>query len=160
MKSIISKLLISFAFIALIVLSSCKQGVVYSDSRKIPGYSWAIDSIITFSTSIEDTVSAFDINLVIRTDKDYPYRNIFMFIGTSSPANERIRDTVEYYLADQKGNWYGSGLGDINGLTVPFKTNVRFPYPGTYTFRIQQGMRDQSLKGVTDIGIFIEKRTQ
>ena len=144
--------------ILFINLISCNPGISYADSEKIPGYTWNASNIISFEVPVKDTVNSFDINLIIRTDKSYPYRNLFLFIRTTSPGKISIKDTIEYFLADEKGYWYGSGLGDVNDLSVPFKTNVLFPEEGTYIFNIQHGMRDQNLEGVTDIGIQIRKR--
>jgi gliding motility-associated lipoprotein GldH len=141
-------------------LFSCHTGSIYNESKSIPGYKWNADQTISFSAPVSDTLNAFDINLVIRTTNSYPYRNLFLFIETRSPEDYRIKDTVEYFLADEKGNWYGSGLGDINDLSVPFKTNVLFPDTGKYVFNIRQGMREQNLSGVSDIGIQISKRNQ
>ncbi|MEA1885816.1 MAG: gliding motility lipoprotein GldH [Bacteroidota bacterium] len=152
--------LISIVLISSACLISCKPGNIYSDSEKIPAYTWNAANIVTFEVPVEDTTSAFDINLIIRTDNSYPYRNLFLFIKTTSPDKMIIKDTVEYLLADEKGNWYGSGLGDVNDLYVPFKTNVRFPAEGIYSFSIQHGMRDKDLDGVTDIGIQVRKRTK
>ncbi|MBN1388783.1 MAG: gliding motility lipoprotein GldH [Bacteroidales bacterium] len=139
-------------------LNSCNPANIYADSEKIPGYTWNASNTITFEVPVNDTINAYDINLIIRTDKSYPYRNLFLFIKTTSPQEISIKDTLEYYLADEKGYWYGSGLGDVNDLSVPFKTNILFPDEGIYTFSIQHGMRDQNLDGVTDIGIQIRKR--
>jgi len=140
------------------LLISCDNEYIYAETVKIPEYTWHADNILKFEAPVEDTINAFDINLVIRTYNDYPYRNLFLFITTSSPERLTIRDTVEYFLADEKGDWYGSGLGDVNDLSVPFKSNIIFPAGGIYTFRIQQGMRESALRGITDIGIQIKKR--
>lgn len=152
--------LIPALLLAVTLLISCNTGSIYSESESIPGYKWDVDNIITFRAPVTDTLNSYDINLLIRTDNSYPYRNIFLFIKTMSPAGRAIKDTIEYFLADEKGDWYGSGLGDINDLSVPFKANVHFPEPGTYTFSIQHGMRENKLRGVTDIGMQIRKWQQ
>lgn len=141
-------------------LISCTGKNIYSGSEMIPEYSWNIANKVSFEADIKDTLSVCDINITIRTDKNYPYRNIFLFVKTISPQEESIKDTVEYFLADTKGNSYGSGLGDMNDLTVPFKTSVVFPVKGIYTFDIKHGMRDQNLEGVTDIGLQIIRKKQ
>ncbi|MFO7851382.1 MAG: gliding motility lipoprotein GldH [Bacteroidota bacterium] len=152
--------LIYIILISTACLVSCEPGNIYSDSESIPAYTWNAANIITFDVPVEDTTGSYDINLIIRTDNSYPYRNLFLFIETRSPEDVSIKDTLEYFLADEKGNWYGSGLGDVNDLSVPFKTNVRFPMEGTYSFSIQHGMRNKDLDGVTDIGIQVRKRTK
>ena len=141
-------------------LFSCQTGSIYNESKAIPGQKWEANHTLSFSAPVSDTTNAFDINLNIRTTSSYPYRNLFLFVETRSPAGYSRKDTVEYFLADEKGNWYGSGLGDINDLSVPFKTNVLFPDTGEYAFNIRQGMREQNLRGVSDIGIQIRKRNQ
>ena len=151
-------LLLPVLLVPALVLFSCKPKSIYNESEQIPGQEWNAGNTISFSAHISDTVNAYDINLLIRSTSSYPYRNLFLFVETRSPAAYRIKDTVEYFLADEKGNWYGSGLGDINDLSLPFKTNVLFPDTGKYIFNIRHGMREEDLNGVSDIGIQITER--
>ncbi|MDT8400796.1 MAG: gliding motility lipoprotein GldH [Bacteroidales bacterium] len=150
-------LLLTALLLASSIVFSCNTGSIYSESEKIPDYTWDAGNIITFMAPVTDTSNAYDVNLLLRTASSYPYRNLFLFIKTTSPDAYSIKDTVEYFLADEKGDWYGTGLGDINELSVPFKANVLFPEKGTYVFSIQHGMREQNLEGVTDIGLQIIK---
>lgn len=150
--------LLPVLLVTTLVLFSCRPGSIYNESEQIPGQEWKADNTISFSAPVSDTLNAYDINLVVRSTSSYPYRNLFLFVETRSPDGYRIKDTVEYFLADEKGNWYGSGLGDINDLSVPFKTNVLFPDTGKYIFNIRHGMREEDLSGVSDIGIQITKR--
>jgi gliding motility-associated lipoprotein GldH len=66
-------------------------------------------------------------------------------------------DTLDCILADEKGKWLGSGIGDIYDNQIPFKRNVRFPLPGTYSFEIQQGTRKDDIPLIMDVGLRIEK---
>ena len=79
---------------------------------------------------------------------------------TTSPDGKSITDTLEYQLADEKGRWLGKGLGDINELRLPYKTNIFFPVTGTYRIRVQHGMRAEDLKGVYDFSLRVEKRAR
>jgi len=146
--------------LALLLASSCSKNVIYTDSASIPGKIWSIDNIPEFSFNVSDTLSAADVSFSIRTGSDYPYRNIFLFVTASSPDGKTISDTLEYDLADEKGNWYGKGPGDIHELTLPYKTNVFFPVNGVYIFKIQHGMRIRELAGVYDLGIRIVKTSR
>ena len=82
---------------------------------------------------------------------------MYLFIETTSPEGNSVRDTFEIMLANNKGRWYGSGWGDIYEVKTPYKRFVRFPNSGTYTMEVQQAMRTEQLKHVTDFGIQIEK---
>ncbi len=146
-----------FVLIA-IFLVSCQSDNLYSGSERIPENSWNRYNKPVFSALLNDTINPCDVLITIRTNPSYNYRNIFLFITTSSPGGQSIKDTVEYKLADERGNWYGKGLGDIHDLSVPFKTNVLFPENGTYTFMIEQGMRDENLEGVLDLGLRVIRK--
>ena len=121
---------------------------------------WNVNNIVKFPAQIADTINSNDVNFIIRTGSSYPFRNIYLFVTTTSPNGNSITDTLHYYLADEKGKWHGKGFGDIHEMILPYKSNVYFPLKGTYTFAVNHGMRIIDLKGVYDIGIRIEKTTK
>ena len=64
---------------------------------------------------------------------------------------------MEVVLANDKGEWLGSGAGDIYDFKVPIKKNVRFSLPGKYQFVFEQAMRVNPLPMIMDFGFEIEK---
>ena len=60
-------------------------------------------------------------------------------------------------MADEKGKWLGTGVGDLYDNQIPFKRNVRFPLAGIYHFEIEQGMRLETTPLILDVGLRIEK---
>jgi gliding motility-associated lipoprotein GldH len=140
-----------------VVLLSCNNNVVYTDSRPMSGKKWELMYIPSFSVPIIDTLNSNNVIFTIRTGSSYPFRNIYLFVKTTSPDGKFITDTLQYYLADEKGKWYGKGFGDIHELNLPYKSNVFFPLKGIYQFNIQHGMRTEDLNGVYDFGLRIEK---
>lgn len=146
------------AIISAVALSSCRHRPVYSEIKQVAGAEWSRFNTLHFKADVSDTAVACDILITLRTNSDYPYRNIFLFVTTTSPEGYSVKDTIEYFLADEKGKWFGKGLGDINDLSVKFRSNVVFPYRGIYEFRIEQGMRTDNLDGVMDVGLRIVPR--
>jgi gliding motility-associated lipoprotein GldH len=122
------------------------------------GKIWKLTNIPTFKVPITDTLTSNNVIFTIRTGSSYPFRNIYLFVTTTSPDGKNITDTLQYNLADEKGKWFGKGFGDIHELNLPYKSNVFFPLKGTYVFKIQHGMRIENLKGIYDIGLRIEKK--
>jgi gliding motility-associated lipoprotein GldH len=59
---------------------------------------------------------------------------------------------LECPLADQLGNWYGSGLGSIFDNRVLFRERKKFPLSGHYKVDIHQAMRTDALEGIYDVG--------
>lgn len=153
---------ISRILIVLLILASfsCTNKNNFSFNDEIEPEGWSNFYKPAFTASINDTLLAYDISISLRNSHEYPFRNIFLFVTTKSPSGLRIKDTVEYQLADEKGRWYGNGLGDLHNLTVPFKTNILFPQTGDFSFTIEQGMRREKLPGITDVGLIINQRKQ
>jgi gliding motility-associated lipoprotein GldH len=141
----------------LLLLLSCNSSVVYTNSQAMHKETWTLTDIPTFKVPITDTVNSNNVLFTIRSGSSFPFRNIFLFVTTTSPDGKQITDTLQYELADEKGKWYGKGFGDIHELNLPYKSNVFFPVKGIYEFKIQHGMRIENLKGVYDIGVKIEK---
>ncbi|MCX6256092.1 MAG: gliding motility lipoprotein GldH [Bacteroidia bacterium] len=142
---------------SLILLPSCNRNVVYTDSVVMPEKTWKLLNIPVFNILITDTLNSNNVIFNIRTGSSYPFRNIYLFVTTTSPNGKSITDTLQYNLADEKGKWYGKGFGDIHELDLPYKSNVYFPVKGTYQFKIQHGMRIEDIKSVYDFGVRIEK---
>ena len=47
---------------------------------------------------------------------------------------------------------------DTHSTIVPLNENLLFPLSGTYHFEIEQAMREPVLKGISDIGLYIDKQ--
>ncbi len=147
----------SFLFLVLIFFSACNRNVVYSKYHTFKNNVWPASEKAVFDVMIKDTLSLNNISLMIRHADDYPYSNIFLFVTSSYPDGRVISDTMEVMLANNKGEWQGSGAGDIFDLKVPVKRNIRFPRSGNYQFQFAQGMRVDMLPLIMDFGLEIEK---
>jgi gliding motility-associated lipoprotein GldH len=140
-----------------ILLAACNKNVVYNKYETFKDSEWHAKDKAVFDVEITDTQSLNNINLMVRHSDAYPYNNLFLFVTTKYPDGKSKTDTMEIVLANQKGEWYGSGAGDIYDLKIPVKKNVRFPLGGKYQFSFEQGMRVDPLPLILDLGFEIEK---
>jgi gliding motility-associated lipoprotein GldH len=147
-------------FTSVLLLSSCNSDIVFTDSFEMPGKKWELFNVPSFKIPITDTVNSSNVTFSIRTGSSYPFRNIYLFVTTTSPDGKSITDTLQYNLADEKGKRYGKGFGDIRELSLPYKLNVFFPLKGTYQIKVQHGMRIQDLDGVYDFSLRVEKASK
>jgi gliding motility-associated lipoprotein GldH len=106
---------------------------------------------------ITDALLPTNFYVNVRNADGFPYSNLYLFIKTTFPNGKMARDTLNCILADEKGNWLGSGMGDIYDNQIPFKRNVHFPFKGKYVFEIQHGMPLENLPLIMDVGLRIEK---
>jgi gliding motility-associated lipoprotein GldH len=150
-----------------IVFLSCNNNTVYTKYKSVNNGKWHKDSLVSFTFKAKDTISKNNIYINLRNNKDYEFSNIFLIIGITFPNNHSIKDTLEYRMTDEKGVFLGTGFTDIKENKLEYKTNIRFPQKGNYTFSVEQAMRklgkieaDDLLNGITDVGIEIEKQTK
>jgi gliding motility-associated lipoprotein GldH len=152
-RSINFQLLVLFA----LLFQSCDPGRVYEKNIRIPDGIWSEDNIIQFEVPVEDTLSLHNLYVNVRNTSLYPTSNLHLFIKTTAPSGHAVIDTFEVILADSRGRWLGSGLGDIWDLQQPYKSNVRFAQEGNYLFEYEQAMRVKQLPFVLDVGLRVEK---
>lgn len=145
-------------FWALLILlfTSCNSNAVYDSYVSIPKDGWSKDSVARFDIAIDNIEPSYNIQVKVRNTNSYPNANLWLFIDAKSPSGIYERDTVECFLADPKGKWYGSGLGSLHHLNLSYKRNIKFTEVGIYTFHIAHGMRKETLKGITDIGVSVD----
>ena len=135
-----------------VLFSSCKNDIVYSRFSSIPSEKWAIDSVAQFEYAITDTIPDYRMLVYVRHTERYPYQNMWLFVGDSL-----YRDTIEFYLADDRGQWLGNKHHGFIEMPVLLEENYHFADTGKYFLTVQHGMRDSILRGVTDIGLEIIK---
>ena len=138
-------------------LSSCNKNIVYSKYQTFEDEQWYAKDKAVFDLDINDTQTLNNISLMVRHADTYPYNNLFLFVTTKYPDGKVLTDTMEVILANNKGEWLGSGVGDIFDFKVPIKKNVRFPLGGKYQFVFEQAMRVDPLPMIMDFGFEIEK---
>ena len=150
--------------ILLVFLSSCSNNTVFSEFKAVANNAWQKDSIFEFDVAIKDTTSQHAIYINLRNDKDYEFNNIFLIVDVDYPNKTKVIDTLEYKMTDDKGVFLGTGFTDIKENKLELKEHIKFPIKGNYTFKVQQAMRkngqengEEFLKGITDVGIQIEK---
>lgn len=153
-----NRIALSLVILFALLLSSCNHKDNFAFNEQLPDTGWSRFYKANFYAEVADSALAYDISVSLRNSYEYPFRNIFLFITTTSPSGQSIRDTIEYQLADERGDWYGKGLGDLHNLTLPYRTNVLFPSSGEYKFTIEQGMRKDNLIGIVDVGLIIKRR--
>ena len=135
------------------IFTSCRRNIVYSEFISIPSGEWSIDSLPRFDFAIEDNKTSYDIILYVRHTERYPYQNMWLFVQD----NRQHSDTIEFYLADDRGRWLGDKHHGFIEMPVLYESNYHFPDTGKYCISVQHGMRDSVLRGVMDIGVEIVK---
>ena len=141
----------------LLLLSfSCNQDLAYHKFSTIDGFVWEKDKSYNFTFALENTSIPYDIDIHLRNNHSYPYRNLWVICNTTFPSGIFLRDTLNFIVADQSGKWSGDGISLFHNA-ISFRKEYHFLEKGNYTISIRQAMTDQSLEGIQEIGISVKK---
>lgn len=132
--------------------SACNSDIVYSHFSPISSNKWHIDSVAHFDFTVEDAAPDYRVLVYVRHTERYPYQNMWLFVDDGL-----YRDTLEFYLADDRGQWLGDRKHGFIEMPVLLEENKHFADTGVYHYSIQHAMRDTLLRGVTDVGLEIRR---
>jgi gliding motility-associated lipoprotein GldH len=137
-------------------LVACSNDAVYNKYVTIENRIWDKQSEYFFKFSITDLTTPYDISLKLRNNDMYPFKNLWLFYDVRLPNGSLTNDTLNLTLADDFGEWMGRGIS-IYQNEFPIRQNFHFTDTGGYTIIFRQGMRENSLQGLEDIGLIIRK---
>lgn len=149
--------MIKYIFVIFIVfVSACNQNTYFDSSLDIPDNTWEAKKAAVFDFIIKDSSQVFNLFIEISNTNDYRYSNLWLLVKTSVKEGDIAYDTLEYFLADERGKWLGTKNGNMFLNNFVYKNGVRFPRQGKYSVEIIQLMRDEKLKGIDKVGFKIE----
>ncbi len=147
---------VSLALVISFAIQSCRPIDLYEKTVAIPGHAWKGGFQPSFTFTIRDTTSPYQVYFIIRHNDQYNYRNIYINLSVKKEGQDSLRTRrLELELSNDENGWHASGMDDIYEHRIPL-----FPinHPGTYTFTVQQVMREDPLQHVFDAGIRVEKK--
>ena len=147
----------------LLVLASCTNEIVVSESTTLPGY-WDKENQLEFQIPQLDSLKKYNVFLNVRNTNDYPFNNLFLIVSMEFPHGKTLVDTLEYKMAYPNGEWMGEGIGSVKENKLLYKENVSFFEEGNYNITITHAVRNNGevegvsrLDGITDVGYSIEE---
>lgn len=139
------------------MLSGCDTLNVYEKTIAFPGHEWKSSDKPSFTFTIEDTTSAYDIYLIFRHEDSYHFNNIWLNVSTVAPGDTMKTQLINVPLADNKKGWLGSGMDDVIDHRARITLSPVKLKKGNYTFTLQQNMREEPLQFALNAGIRVEK---
>jgi gliding motility-associated lipoprotein GldH len=157
------KIKVSLALVCAILLfcAGCSNGgAIIDKNTEIENQNWAYVNRVRFDVKVDDDNTPYNLYLNLRVTADYKYSNVFVLVTESGPGVSAAAKRYEFTLAAKDGQWLGEGSGNLYSYQLPFVSNYKFPAKGTYTFYIEQNMRDNPLRAVSDVGLRISPAGQ
>lgn len=141
--------------LAAIGLTGCRRGVVHAQFWPVSSAEWHIDSVFTTCYAITDTATEYQLIVYVRHNECYPYQNMWLFVSDSLHS-----DTIEFYLADDRGNWLGDKHHGFIEMPVLYEAAKHYTDTGSYYLSVRHAMRDTLLRGITDIGVEVIRNNE
>lgn len=110
----------------------------------------------TFNVDIQDTSNAYNFIFTLRTTTEYKYSNLWIYLNTSTPDGQKVREPFEIKITNPDGTWIGKKTGTIVENTIYFR-NKKMPRTGKYLFTLEQGITESLIDEVMDISLIVEK---
>jgi len=131
---------------------SCNSRELYHEFISFTSSGWKVDQSSRFVFTVTDTLSACNTFIEVRNSNDYIYRNLWLFVDFQTPDGFIRTDTLNCLLADEYGKWLGKGFSLFTNQ-FPYQLQYQFPHTGNYSWTIRHGIRENELKGISDIGV-------
>ncbi len=147
--------LVALATVVLL-FSACSEAPFYEDVQSFDGNEWKQSQKPKFNVDIKDTNELYDFVLTVRTSTSYKFNNLWIFWTTKTPKGQVVREPFEIKVANPDGSWIGNNSGTVVENQLRFSRR-KMPEKGKYSFTIEQGITQPTLKEVLDIGFKIEK---
>jgi gliding motility-associated lipoprotein GldH len=142
--------------IPLFFFASCEDRAYYQKSFGFKNNLWSQDVKPKFEVEFQDTTKLYDFVLTLRTTIDYKYSNLWIFLNSTPPVGESVREPYEIKTTFPDGSWIGKETGTIVEHQVVFKRR-RLPFKGKYKFVIEQAITEKTVDEVLDISLRIEE---
>jgi gliding motility-associated lipoprotein GldH len=146
-------------------ISSCNTVDLYEKSVSIPGHSWKSNYKPSFTFTIKDTTSSYELFLVLRHNDKYSFNNIWLNISVKVPgADSAVTFKADKELGTNEKGWLAEGMDDIYEHRIELSeklvdNNISLRKKGDYTFTLEQIMRQDPLNNVLNAGLRVEKVT-
>lgn len=155
MKYVAAAGLLSVAVVAF-PLMACQDNVVYTSYQSVEIDGWDKTTTTVYDVAHIKSAGNYNEMIGIRTNDKYPFMSLNLIVEqTVMPSGRQLTDTVDCQLADRNGRKLGHGQS-LWLQIIPFR-KLTLNKDDSLHINIRHNMRRNILRGVSDIGLIIEK---
>jgi len=152
------KKLLVLAFFASFFFA-CGTDYIHEDYKILANKQWVVDSVAAFPFTITEPTQKYNLVYTIRNTLRYPYYNLFItyeLVDASGKilATKRLDANL---LNPKTGEPYGTGLGDMYDHEFSLVDAYQFSKAGTYTLKLKQEMRLDTLPEIVAVGVKVKE---
>ena len=144
---------------AVIIFCGCNWTTgVFEKNQDFNSHEWGSSVRPDIAFEISDTISSYNIYIVVRHTDAYHFNNMYVRATVKEPGDNKGR-TGDYdlQLATNGKGWIGTAMDDIYEARLLIQPKTRFRKAGTYHIILEQLMREDPLRNVLSAGLRMEK---
>ena len=145
--------------IAIVIITSCNWTTgIFEKNMPFDNHEWPSSVKPDIVFEISDTVSLYNIYIVLRHTDAYHFNNIYVRATVKEPGEEKGRSgDYDLQLATNGKGWIGTAMDDIYDARLLVQPKTRFRKSGIYHITLEQLMREDPLKNVLSAGLRVER---
>lgn len=140
-----------------LLLASCEGGTAYHVYHSLPADGWRKQDTLVYTLPRQEVPAGiYRLEIGMRNIPSYPYRDLWLvWMHNGNDTLVFQKDTLHLYLADSMGHWYGENqtatlYSHVYAVCDSFIVHQNAQQ---HEIRIVNIMRDNPLKGISDVGI-------
>lgn len=144
---------------AAISFSACNWATgVFEKNLNLPGHQWPAGIKPDIAFNISDTVSLYNVYIVIRHTDAYHFNNMYVRATVQEPGSANMKSgDYDLQLATNGKGWIGTAMDDIYDARLLIQPKTKFSKSGVYHITLEQLMREDPLLNVLSAGLRVEK---
>ena len=154
-RTLLRQRLNKWIFCLPLLFIGCQEYTCYHSYQPVPQAGWSRNDTLFYPLTSPLPPGKYELQIGIRHLESYYYRDIWLGISHNLKDSTRYEtDTLHLYLANEKGDWYGDGIGGLMQFTQDLPTALSLQdSTANRIFQIFHLMNDSVLRSIYDVGI-------
>lgn len=146
------------SIVGLFSFLSCQKEIAYYSFQPIPITGWTNSDTLSFVLPEKFQKGFYDVYIGVRNKNNYPYKDLWLRISHNLDGTKQFKyEKIHFFVANPDGTWKGVGISGLYQSKISYLKNIEIgEEKEVRVFRIIPFMRDESLKGLSDIGLLIK----
>ena len=151
-----------FSVLILGLIFGCSKPHFFMEYRNFEGQ-WPASEKVVFALK-DSTDWPVNMMIYIRNNQHYPFSNLFLIAQLKTGDSLLLCDTLEYAMANAKGQWLGKGFLELKESKLWWKEKYKLPRAKNLNIQLEHALRFNGseqgmdpLEGVVGVGFSVEE---
>jgi len=145
--------------IAIVLITSCGNRIVFKEYRKLDNVSWNRFDIQNFDIEVQKN-EQLDFYFFLRHHTNFPYDYLDLNVTFYMPGGEMRSGEYHFELKDENNNWKANGMGELWDIELLIRKKLKMKEKGVCKVHIENKMTKMETPGIMEIGLVVKKSSE